>query len=513
MVRVLIIAPVSHDVMHVGGGVAITYKIVAHQLREQGHEVTVLSSWNGSLGYSLITLKPDFRMIKASLSNWSVLAKNIKLHDVVVCPDSLLVPLIGLECYKQGVPGVWVIHTNFMAVAKNAMSGPIFALYDIVCQSFLRTYGLAFKHILTTSRDYMDNLQQQGFDMSGHIDQGFKAEVFKMIDPAEKVEEVRRKITFGRPTSSIVLLYAGRFSEEKRIPLLIESLPKDKRFILVLVGDGDQKEKLVQYHGKDNKIYVVAEMKPQEELRLFYKAADLTVSASDFETFGMTVHESLLCGTPVVVQDGHGFRSQVKHGCNGFLVDFANTTNARKMLKDAVTHPFTPIIYRPDNNCVDLVPFIIDTALGRETKKLASSNALKVEVEDERFHLNNAGQEKNTTSDGQGNIILCVKEKRTRTRTRKRKQYASSPSSSSSSSLLSSSHRFPASSKHVQTKGRSTKPYRTPSPLWEWLLFTVLQFVFLIPASFSQWLYADKARREEHEAMDKEMVLKNSKFH
>ena len=69
-------------------------------------------------------------------------------------------------------------------------------------------------------------------------------------------------------------------------------------------------------------------------LRVCYQCSDVHVSASDFETLGNTVHESLLCGTPVVAQEAGGYISQVNKvetgsTKQGFLVDFENTKEVR----------------------------------------------------------------------------------------------------------------------------------------------------------------------------------------
>jgi hypothetical protein len=46
--RVLVLLPVSFEVQNrgVGGGAAITYQLLVKDLEEQGHQVTVLSTWN-----------------------------------------------------------------------------------------------------------------------------------------------------------------------------------------------------------------------------------------------------------------------------------------------------------------------------------------------------------------------------------------------------------------------------------------------------------------------------------
>lgn len=56
-----------------------------------------------------------------------------------------------------------------------------------------------------------------------------------------------------------------------------------------------------------------------EELAKLYAAADVTVVASLYETFGQTLSESLACGTPVVSFDNSGQTDIVVHKKNGYL--------------------------------------------------------------------------------------------------------------------------------------------------------------------------------------------------
>ncbi|EGD73221.1 hypothetical protein PTSG_04936 [Salpingoeca rosetta] len=357
--RVLVIAPVSSEAMHVGGGVAITYKVLTEKLKARGHEVEVLSSWNGSLEHAFFRPHPGFRMIKVSLKNMDIIREAIKRSDVVVCPDSALVACIGLECWRLGVPSIWVIHTNFMAIGKHVLNAFLFQFYDAASTFFLRSYGSAFTHILTTSHDYMCMLRKRGFRISGYIDQGFKADVFKEHDEPAAVAAVRERLIKGHPADTKVMLFAGRFAPEKRISLLFDCIPDG--FVLALVGDGSLREEFMQRQAQDNRIVVVAEMLSQHDLRLYYKAADVTVSASDFETYGMTVHESLLCHTPVVVQDGNGFRSQVRHGVNGFLVNYEHAASAKRAIAQAVNYTFDARPFRAAD-CVDMVEFVETSA-------------------------------------------------------------------------------------------------------------------------------------------------------
>jgi D-inositol-3-phosphate glycosyltransferase len=58
----------------------------------------------------------------------------------------------------------------------------------------------------------------------------------------------------------------------------------------------------------------------QEDLPLYYSAADVFVLPSYCESFGLVALESLACGTPVVATKVGGIESILQEGQNGHLV-------------------------------------------------------------------------------------------------------------------------------------------------------------------------------------------------
>jgi len=51
-----------------------------------------------------------------------------------------------------------------------------------------------------------------------------------------------------------------------------------------------------------------------------YRAADLFVFLSGFDTFGMVVTEAMAAGLPVIISDKVGARDLIRNGENGFVV-------------------------------------------------------------------------------------------------------------------------------------------------------------------------------------------------
>lgn len=70
----------------------------------------------------------------------------------------------------------------------------------------------------------------------------------------------------------------------------------------------------------------------QESLIDYYRSADLTLSTSRHETFGLTLLESLACGTPVCAFAVGGIPDIVRDGQNGSLVKPYDTSEMAQRL-------------------------------------------------------------------------------------------------------------------------------------------------------------------------------------
>ncbi len=97
------------------------------------------------------------------------------------------------------------------------------------------------------------------------------------------------------------LISIGRLSPEKnwiRLLELFALLPK--RYKLNIIGSGGQENELKAYCKKHElNVHFVGEI-PHKEVGLHLQKAQAYISASLFETWGLTLTESLSCGTPIV---------------------------------------------------------------------------------------------------------------------------------------------------------------------------------------------------------------------
>jgi 1,2-diacylglycerol 3-alpha-glucosyltransferase len=105
-----------------------------------------------------------------------------------------------------------------------------------------------------------------------------------------------------------MVLSLSRISYEKNIQAIIQGLPEVLDVLpnvrMVIVGKGPYKEELeelVTEKGLMEYVQFVGEV-PNDEVALYYQAANYFVSASTSETQGLTYTEAMAAGTQMVVE-------------------------------------------------------------------------------------------------------------------------------------------------------------------------------------------------------------------
>ena len=131
--------------------------------------------------------------------------------------------------------------------------------------------------------------------------------------------EIRKRHGF---TNEKIVIHVGRVSYEKNIGVTIRSvkyLPDNVRLMIVGKGPAFQDMKdLVKKEGLEGRV-IFTGFVPDDELALYYSASDVVVSASRFETQGLTITEAMACGLPAACSDGRSFLDVVVDGENGFF--------------------------------------------------------------------------------------------------------------------------------------------------------------------------------------------------
>jgi glycosyltransferase involved in cell wall biosynthesis len=152
----------------------------------------------------------------------------------------------------------------------------------------------------------------------------------------------------GEPPAGPVVLYVGRFTAVKRIPLLLEAFADARprmaeRASLVLVGgypgesEGEHPAATVARLGLDD--VRLAGWFGQHELPELLAASDVLVLASARESFGQVVVEAMACGVPPIATASPGPADIVADGETGWLVPVDDRAALADALVDAVGRP------------------------------------------------------------------------------------------------------------------------------------------------------------------------------
>jgi glycosyltransferase involved in cell wall biosynthesis len=122
-----------------------------------------------------------------------------------------------------------------------------------------------------------------------------------------------------------VIAGAGRLVRGKRFDLLIEAFAdvaaKYPDWALRLYGGGSDRERLQQLIDDRGLGEQATLMGARSPIEAEFAQASIVVSASDAESFGMTLVEAMRCGVPVVSTDCPlGPAEIIRHGVDGLLV-------------------------------------------------------------------------------------------------------------------------------------------------------------------------------------------------
>jgi len=144
-----------------------------------------------------------------------------------------------------------------------------------------------------------------------------------------------------------VLLYLGRFTAVKRLPLLIQAHQHAQARLgrnvpLVLVGghpgEWEGEHPVETIRRLDARNVFLAGWRPHDQLPAALNAGDLLVLPSVAEAFGLALVEAMACGLPVIACNAHGPAEIVRDGESGWLVPPDDEQALAAALADAATH-------------------------------------------------------------------------------------------------------------------------------------------------------------------------------
>ncbi len=206
-----------------------------------------------------------------------------------------------------------------------------------------KIYLQSHYHIITPSKWLADRVENSilmaGLTSLRIIPHGINLNIFH---PGSQIE-TRQDLGLASHTPIIIMVANGfRDNPWKNIGQAystfrrISEIRKDKKILVLAVGDN-----LPSKHIGNIEVRYLPYIQNEETLAEYYRAADIFLSTSRVEVWGLAISESLACGTPVIAPHIGGIPEQINtwphEQANGILTkpgDETSMTNAILQLID-----------------------------------------------------------------------------------------------------------------------------------------------------------------------------------
>lgn len=314
-------------------GVVTSLSTVSRELERIGHEVFIFApepdhgervkdiTKGGTFYFRSFRFKryPQYR--NAFLpSNKNRILKKLGV-DIIHTHGITFMGIKGLSAGRHfGVPVATTYHTMMHEAADyyNPLPVPTNMVVNLALR-YMRFFLNRLDAVVVPTRPILEELVRMAPRMpyTAVIPTGVDTTRFY---PRSTSSWVREKYGVG---SSPLILYVGRVAHEKNIDSIVRKLPGiyDRSAKLMIAGDGPARahlEQLVHSLSLQDRV-IFTGFVPDGLLVDYYNAADMFISASKFETQGLSMLEAMSCGKPVVSINYRAVTDFITDGENGFL--------------------------------------------------------------------------------------------------------------------------------------------------------------------------------------------------
>ena len=324
------------------GGSGVLATELGKMLAERGHEIHFITS---SVPFRLNKFYPNVFFHEVEVNNYSVfqyppydIALASKMADVIkekkldVLHVHYAIPhavcaVLAREMSGENIGIVTTLHGTDISVLGQ----------DSTMAQAIK-YGIDKSDIVTTVSDALKEQTYQLINTKKEIETVYNfvdESIFKPLDSSNLKEQ------YGIRENERVLIHVSNFRKIKNLPDIIDTFFKVREEMpakLLLVGDGPEKQRMVEYVKASPYKEDVLFLGKQENVAELFGLSDLKLLLSETESFGLVILEGMACGVPGIGTNVGGIPEVIQHGENGFIVEPGDTEGAAQfaieLLKD-----------------------------------------------------------------------------------------------------------------------------------------------------------------------------------
>ena len=243
---------------------------------------------------------------------------------------------------KSKVFGFW--HADFpITYVKRFLQGfplDLESRGEQVAWSYARKYYNNMTGIVASSQIIIDRMRDNGLNNIHFVPLGVNEQLFH---PNKLNQDLRNRLQAGNP-DRLVMFFPHRFCQEKGLRVLLEAYEiilkrLDVEPCLVLAGMGPDLDLVKKAAERFEHVHYKGFINGKDEMAAYYASADLGFALSAWETFGLSLVESLSAGLPLIAAGDGAAREHIERSQAGYVLKDINPENLSENIVAFVNLP------------------------------------------------------------------------------------------------------------------------------------------------------------------------------
>lgn len=265
--------------------------------------------------------------------------------DVIEAGSAYFAPwLVRSSAARLGIPVVWFYHGHLPRIIAPRLDRDSVGRWAMASAAvrYVRRVARQVDLVLVASEFARSDLARFGIANARRVPLGVDTDTFHPGRRARS-SETRSRWQLG---SGPLVLYTGRLTLEKQLMTAVRAWRQVRTpgATLLLVGGGPQEAALKSTAGPA--VRFLPFVSGREQMADLYAAADLYLAPGPAETFGLSAHEAMASGTPVLSVDEGAVAEQVHRSSTGALYPLGDEAELARQVDAMLASDLTPAAQR-----------------------------------------------------------------------------------------------------------------------------------------------------------------------